>query len=52
MIRSIQIGFSKFLKHVVSLIKFFRLYVAKNSEIVVVEVPALKAFQSYRISTK
>ena len=40
--RSIKVGFFKLLKHVGSLIKLFRFYVAQNSEKMGFEVSALK----------
>ena len=39
-IRSIPAGFSKLLKYVGSLTRFFRVYVAQNSEIRVFEISA------------
>ena len=41
---------AKLSKHVGSLIRFFRFYVAQNSEIVVFEVSALKSLRTIKLS--
>ena len=47
---AMQVGFSKLLKHVGSLIRFFRVYIAQNSEIVLFEVSALKSPRTIKLS--
>ena len=46
-----QVGFFKLLKHLGSLIRFFRLYVAvQNAEIMGFEVSALKSPRTIKLS--